>query len=840
MIRRFRQVFGRYADHHVMMKRAAQPLQTAEGRCVGWVDQMQLRDGRIVLDGWADGQRVTLSQTGLQTQARTAITREDVRAAHPELSTLTPGFTISLPYRSGPVAVSVENGPDAQSFVLDAFATRPVRRARRRLILPFLARVAWALPLAIRMKLTGDPTRRVILRQGIKDRLGLRDEIGTVGVRPVDFTLFSSAQQADAPEADLLATPITIVVPVYNAFDLLQECLDRVVRHTDLPWHLVVIEDCSTDAQVRPWLSDWVARINAQTPDRVTLIENGKNLGFIRSVNSGFAVAMSRGDHVVLLNSDALVPRGWASRLIRPLLMRPNVATVTPMSNDAEIFGAPVMCMQTPLLAGEADAIDAVAASFDAQASLAEAPTGVGFCMAMHSGYLRKIPQFDTVFGRGYGEEVDWCQKARAMGGVHLGLGQMFVEHRGGQSFGGDEKRKSIQAASKIVSDRYPLYDNEVQDFVRHDPLHGSRLVLALAFAVQRATQQGKPLPVYMAHSMGGGAEHYLQRRIAGDIKGAGADTAVVLRVGGAQRWQIDVHTPDGVTRGATDDMPSIRRLLASAAALHIVYSNGVGDPDPVRLPKILLGLKRGDQDSIEVQFHDFYPLTPSFNLLSTRGRFEGVPAAGARSPAHETRRPDGSLVKLSDWRDAWGALLRAANEVRVFSQDGAAHVRAAYPEVTPNVVPHALPPLPPRLTAAPGAAVIGVLGNIGLPKGAEVLQRMGDHVPKGGLALIGNIDPAYDPGPNVPVHGDYRIADLETLVARYRVGCWLIPSICPETFSYTTQECLATGLPVWCFDVGAQAEAVRAALDKGAAGGVLPYDMVDRPEDIVARLTKG
>lgn len=66
-------------------------------------------------------------------------------------------------------------------------------------------------------------------------------------------------------------------------------------------------------------------------------------------------------------------------------------------------------------------------------------------------------------------------------------------------------------------------------------------------------------------------------------------------------------------------------------------------------------------------------------------------------------------------------------------------------------------------------ASVIGVLGNIGLPKGAEVLQRMGDHVPKGGLALIGNIDPAYDPGPNVPVHGDYRIADLETLVDRQK-----------------------------------------------------------------------
>jgi len=133
---------------------------------------------------------------------------------------------------------------------------------------------------------------------------------------------------------------------------------------------------------------------------------------------------------------------------------------------------------------------------------------------------------------------------------------------------------------------------------------------------------------------------------------------------------------------------------------------------------------------------------------------------------------------------------------------------------------------------------VIGVLGNIGMPKGASVLRGLGAQVPKGGLVLIGNVDPAYDLGPNTIIHGDYAPSDIETLTAKYDVSCWLIPSICPETFSYTTQECLATGLPVWSFDLGAQAEALRRAIKQGARGGILPLNWTGQPEQVIARIT--
>ncbi|PVA05222.1 glycosyl transferase [Thalassorhabdomicrobium marinisediminis] len=840
-MRQLRQVFARYVDRKIRMVGQGTPLMQPDGTSVGHVDRVELRDGRLWLVGWADAKRVLVSQNGLQAEVRPDLVRDDVLQANGRIRTPRPGFLVSLPYRAGPVALALEMGSDVQVFSLPALQMAKVRKERRRHLGPFLMRVLWALPLAIRYKLCRSPVHKVVLRQQIKRRLDLNgDEIAPTSNLNTGLFVKAEASQADL-ERDVMQTGITIILPVYNALDLVQECLARVVQHTDLDWHLVVIEDCSTDTTVRPWLADWVQQTNANAPGRITLIENPENRGFIGSVNSGFNVALERGNPVVLLNSDAFVPVGWASRLIRPLLSEPDAASVTPMSNDAEIFGAPLMCVPVALSLGEADVIDKTAATFTRTASFAEAPTGVGFCMAMHIDYLRRYPQFDIAFGRGYGEEVDWCQKVRADGGRHLGLASLYVEHRGGQSFGNAEKLKNIAAASKLVTNRYETYDADVQDFVRHDPLHTPRLALALAWAAARTAGQGLRLPVYMAHDMGGGAELYLQQRIADDLAEVDQpDAAVILRMGGPRRFQLEVYSLGGVTAGGTDDFSLVKRLLEPALSLHLVYSNGVGDPDPVALPGFLLDMKRGAQDSLEVLMHDFFPLSPSFNLLNAHNRFEGVPDASIRSPVHEVRRPDGTLIKLAEWRAAWGALLNAADEVRVFSNDGAAHVKAAYPEITPTVVPHTMSDLPARIPDPQGrGAVIGVLGNIGLPKGAPVLKDMGEQVEKGGLVLIGNIDPAYNPGPNVIVHGEYTLAELETLARKYGISCWLIPSICPETFSYTTQECLATGLPVWCFDLGAQAEAVSRAVANGGRGGILPLEWVGQPRKVVERLTK-
>ena len=185
----------------------------------------------------------------------------------------------------------------------------------------------------------------------------------------------------------------------------------------------------------------------------------------------------------------------------------------------------------------------------------------------------------------------------------------------------------------------------------------------------------------------------------------------------------------------------------------------------------------------------------------------------------------------MAQWQQSWGKLLEAAAEVRVFSQASETLLRQAYPQLgaVVQVCPHVLPHHVPQISAvqpAEGGPVIGVLGNIGAHKGAAVLQQLSRHLNRtqqAKLVVIGNVDPAFALARGTQVHGSYELRDLPGLVARYRISGWLIPSVWPETFSFTTHEALATGMPVFAFDLGAQGEAVARATGQGARGAVLP-----------------
>ena len=687
------------------------------------------------------------------------------------------------------------------------------------------------LPTIYRWKRGGD----LGARETVKERLGLVPKAQSAEMSSGPLTPF------DGP-LPRPARGVTIVLPVYDAFDVLEECLARIAAHTDVTWHLIIIEDRSSDDRVWPMLQAWAA----EQGDRVTLLRNEVNLGFIGGVNRGLTEALTSPDPVVLLNSDALVPQDWASRLLAPLA-DPEIASVTPLSNDAEIFTIPVLCQRHSLEPGEADRLDKAAQRFNPQDGLVVAPTGVGFCMALSPAFLKQVPQLDTVFGRGYGEETDWCQKVRALGGYHVCTPALYVEHKGGESFGSAAKQALLERNGSEVSRRYPGYDQEVQDFIRTDPLNTVRLALGLEWAAGRQAE----IPVYLAHAMGGGAENYLQDRIGRDLS-RGVSSAV-LRVGRDHTWQMELHTVLGSTRGLTNDTALIMALLAPLPALRVIYSCGVGARDAITLPDHLLQIARSDgrNHPIEVLFHDFFPVSPSYTLLSKGGVYRGVPIAGgdlASDAAHGYTRPGRKTATLDDWQAAWGRLISAAERCVVFSPDSRELVARAYPQAAETLVVEPHPLLAPVPEIYPvfedGPPVIGVLGNIGYQKGAAVLQKLSRDLARTGaarLVVIGHLDPAWPLAAPAQVHGTYELRDLPGLVARYRIAGWLIPSIWPETFSFTTHEALATGMPVISFDLGAHGDAVRAAVAAGAAGAVIPVPQehgVDIPALLAALQT--
>lgn len=594
---------------------------------------------------------------------------------------------------------------------------------------------------------------------------------------------------------------LAVILPVHDALAHLRPCLARLRAHTDLPWRLVLVEDGSTDPDLRPFLEAWVA-----AEPRAELVLHDAPRGFAGAVNAGMARLEGWDGPVVLLNSDVTLPDGWASRLVAPLLADGTVASVTPLSNAGELVGAPLACCDVALRDGEADAVDAALRPVARARDLPVLPTGTGFCMALAPAWRRAVPRFDESFGRGYGEEVDWCQKTRALGGRHVVQTGLFVGHEGAASFGPAARATLRARAGERLARRYPRFEAEVAATRAADPLAAERLRAGLAWAAARMAGQGAPLPLYLAHSLGGGAEHWLQERLA-RITGAGG-AAVVLRLGGPRRWQLELHCPGGVTRGGSDSFAAIRALLRVGGPRRVIYSCAVGDPAPEEIPQRLLDLCAGGQ-GLELLFHDYFPLARDVTLRAEPPPFRSETA--------------------QRWAALWRPALERAEALTVFSEASRRIVAAAHPDLVPKIRlrPHAPRVVLPRLAPARQGAprVLGVAGHLNREKGGEVvaaLARVFARTGEARIVVLGAVAPEVALPRRVRVLGGYELPDLPHLAARHGITCWLVPSLWPETFSYVTQEVLMTGLPCFGFALGAQGDALaRAAAARGQGAAV-------------------
>ena len=154
-----------------------------------------------------------------------------------------------------------------------------------------------------------------------------------------------------------------------------------------------------------------MAAVLAGFGNRITVMRLPRNLGFPGAANAG--IRASAGYDVVLLNSDTLVPPGWLDRLRQAAHSAPDIASATPLSNDATILSVPDAAGNNPLpKLAQTLAWDRLARDCNGAAT-AEIPTGVGFCQYLRRDALDQVGLLrEDAFAQGYGEENDWCWRA--------------------------------------------------------------------------------------------------------------------------------------------------------------------------------------------------------------------------------------------------------------------------------------------------------------------------------------------------------------------------------------------------------------------------------------------
>ena len=650
-----------------------------------------------------------------------------------------------------------------------------------------LPRALWAclveVPAILQLMITRDPNQSL----GIQRRMRLVDENSGVILVEDMFDPLPTPAISEKP---------VVVVPIYNGFHATKRMLDALCFHDGMKPHVILVDDGSDDPEIPPLLEQAKATFGTDC----TLITQRENQGFVAAANIGIKAALdaARG-HIVLLNSDALPPNGWLVRLLAPIEADPGIASATPVSNNAEILSV----LATGTTVPDIKAITCIDETAKRLAlAPVEVPTGVGFCMAMNRKYVEKVGGFDTAFGRGYGEEVDWCQRARKLGGRHVAVPSVFVGHEGAASFGTGERAKRRLSAGTLISGRYPEFDEEVRSWCIRNPLAPAKLALSLSWLGRSSSE---PIPVFLGHSLGGGAETALQSEIATALETT-VPGVVVLRVGGPHLLRIELMQQGETLVGDLNDMDQAIHLLTAIERRKVIYSCGVGSHDLTLAPRLLLRLLNR-HSTLDVRVHDYFMISPSWNLLDENGEFSGLAQTSTDILPYPV-----DPQQVSGWRNHWSDVIDAAQEVTVFSNSSKQIFCEAYPQAPSKIAvrPHEVGNLPPPLQ--PGGQTLGILGGINQAKGGDVLQRLATRSGARPMVVIGEMDSRYRlPGPHI-VHGRFQTAEIGTLAKRYGVGAWFMPSVCPETFSFATHEMLATGLPVLSFDLGAQGDAVRTA----------------------------
>lgn len=250
-----------------------------------------------------------------------------------------------------------------------------------------------------------------------------------------------------------------VVVPVFNAPDAVERCLRALSDTLEKNQPVILIDDASTDPAIPPLLE--------RQPRQWTRVRNDSNLGFVATANLGMTLAGAQD--VVLLNADTRVTEGWLEALERCAASDASIASVTPLTNNGEIASIPEFCQPNPW--PEEPERWARACRESGSPHYPEVPTAVGFCMFMRRAAIDEIGLFDErAYGRGYGEENDWCMRAIDAGWRHVLCDEAYVAHEGGASFGPLGLEPGGEAMETLLS-RHPDYMARVEAFIAADPM---------------------------------------------------------------------------------------------------------------------------------------------------------------------------------------------------------------------------------------------------------------------------------------------------------------------------------------------------------------------------------
>jgi GT2 family glycosyltransferase len=216
---------------------------------------------------------------------------------------------------------------------------------------------------------------------------------------------------------------LSVIIPTYDTAEMTLTCCASVMADLPADAGVIVVDDASSD--------DTAERIRTAFPS-IAVLRQPVNRGFSTSVNAG--VAASRGDLVLLLNSDTRVAPGTLAAFLKAFEDDPDLGIAGAQLINAD--GSPQWSAgPVPTMLWMVVAVSGVAPLAHPFRRRRPARTNVGWVSGAAMAFRRRVWETAGPLRedfRFYAQDLDLCIRARRLGWTIRLLPHVRVEHRHG------------------------------------------------------------------------------------------------------------------------------------------------------------------------------------------------------------------------------------------------------------------------------------------------------------------------------------------------------------------------------------------------------------------------
>ena len=619
---------------------------------------------------------------------------------------------------------------------------------------------------------------------------------------------------------------IDIIVPIYNAYEFTEECIKSIIKNTDLNTHtLVLINDKSPDEKILPMLLKYK---DENKDKQIVVLDNEENMGFVKTVNKG--MQYSEND-VILLNSDTEVTEKWIEKIQECAYSNKYIATVTPLTNNGTIASVPNFGVDNELPSNMSLEEYAKIIEKSSKNRYPELTTGNGFCMYIKRNVITELGLFDDeTFGKGYGEENDFCYRALDHGYTNVLCDNTFIYHKGTQSFKKENLTASraalIEEHMNLLRKKHPIYVQKTDNFLANNPLRDIQENIRL-----NTLLNNKKKILYLINeweedmNMTGGASLHVKDIITSNLNNDIASFVLAPDKNDLSRFKLylyaenyekeianyktDINFYGQITYTNNSYKEMLENLFDSFKfdILHVHhFLFQTFDAIDVAKDRNIYSI---------ITLHDLYMKCPSINMVY-RDKYCEYDENKDCSKCLKVRYGINSNV-LSNWQRACEKVLERFDKVIVPSENTKKIFNDIYKNINIEVVEHGVEVIKTKIKQEKTKKEtfdIAFVGAMAIHKGSNILK---DLIKKNNdknirIHLFGKSDDKELKNSKVTYinHGKYTRGELPQLLIDNNIDLVCIFATWPETYSYTLTECYMAKVPVLTFDIGAVGDRIK------------------------------